>query len=146
MAEWSKAPDSSSGPRERAWVQIPLLTLFSGFFFIPCIFLFLFLQISFPLTILHFPFFSFSLINTHLWQKMTSKSTVIVLQVHLHMLVRSFIGRGDRSPRFEFFFKFIFCTYLKQKFGNGIKAKYFVKNGKKISIFQCNRNNLYHLH
>ncbi|KAK8329689.1 hypothetical protein V6Z12_A11G340300 [Gossypium hirsutum] len=27
MAEWSKAPDSSSGPRERAWVQIPLLTL-----------------------------------------------------------------------------------------------------------------------
>ncbi|KAH1141421.1 hypothetical protein GYH30_032602 [Glycine max] len=26
MAEWSKAPDSSSGPRERAWVQIPLLT------------------------------------------------------------------------------------------------------------------------
>ena len=28
MAEWSKAPDSSSGPRERAWVQIPLLTNF----------------------------------------------------------------------------------------------------------------------
>ncbi|CAK7335504.1 unnamed protein product [Dovyalis caffra] len=27
MAEWSKAPDSSSGPRERAWVQIPLLTI-----------------------------------------------------------------------------------------------------------------------
>ncbi|KAI9401325.1 hypothetical protein POPTR_001G106951v4 [Populus trichocarpa] len=27
MAEWSKAPDSSSGPRERAWVQIPLLTV-----------------------------------------------------------------------------------------------------------------------
>ena len=27
MAEWSKAPDSSSGLRERAWVQIPLLTL-----------------------------------------------------------------------------------------------------------------------
>ena len=26
MAEWSKALDSSSGPRERAWVQIPLLT------------------------------------------------------------------------------------------------------------------------
>ncbi|KAK9073961.1 hypothetical protein SSX86_006555 [Deinandra increscens subsp. villosa] len=26
MAEWSKAPDSSSGLRERAWVQIPLLT------------------------------------------------------------------------------------------------------------------------
>ncbi|CAN0910373.1 hypothetical protein LINGRAHAP2_LOCUS26257, partial [Linum grandiflorum] len=26
VAEWSKAPDSSSGPRERAWVQIPLLT------------------------------------------------------------------------------------------------------------------------
>ncbi|KAL2961016.1 hypothetical protein AAZX31_17G069100 [Glycine max] len=26
MAEWSKASDSSSGPRERAWVQIPLLT------------------------------------------------------------------------------------------------------------------------
>ncbi|CBI16396.3 unnamed protein product, partial [Vitis vinifera] len=39
MAEWSKAPDSSSGPRERAWVQIPLLTLFSGFFS-PCIFWF----------------------------------------------------------------------------------------------------------
>ncbi|CAI0435650.1 unnamed protein product [Linum tenue] len=28
MAEWSKAPDSSSGLRERAWVQIPLLTNF----------------------------------------------------------------------------------------------------------------------
>nr|KYP76258.1 hypothetical protein KK1_020491 [Cajanus cajan] len=28
MAEWSKAPDSSSGPRERAWVQIPLLTFY----------------------------------------------------------------------------------------------------------------------
>nr|TKW42329.1 hypothetical protein SEVIR_1G377400v2 [Setaria viridis] len=27
MAEWSKAPDSSSGPLTRAWVQIPLLTL-----------------------------------------------------------------------------------------------------------------------
>ncbi|KAG4156219.1 hypothetical protein ERO13_D03G161401v2 [Gossypium hirsutum] len=27
MAEWSKAPDSSSGLRKRAWVQIPLLTL-----------------------------------------------------------------------------------------------------------------------
>ncbi|KAL7165471.1 hypothetical protein ACSBR2_041204 [Camellia fascicularis] len=26
MAEWSKAPDSSSGLREKAWVQIPLLT------------------------------------------------------------------------------------------------------------------------
>ncbi|KAF8054029.1 hypothetical protein N665_1355s0012 [Sinapis alba] len=26
MAEWSKAPDSSSGPRKRAWVQTPLLT------------------------------------------------------------------------------------------------------------------------
>lgn len=26
MAEWSKAPDSSSGPQLRAWVQIPLLT------------------------------------------------------------------------------------------------------------------------
>ncbi|CAN1751746.1 hypothetical protein LINPERHAP1_LOCUS4432, partial [Linum perenne] len=23
VAEWSKAPDSSSGPRKRAWVQIP---------------------------------------------------------------------------------------------------------------------------
>ncbi|KAG2703242.1 hypothetical protein I3760_06G129800 [Carya illinoinensis] len=32
MAEWSKAPDSSSGPRERAWVQIPLLTSLSNFF------------------------------------------------------------------------------------------------------------------
>ncbi|CAN1149786.1 hypothetical protein LINPERPRIM_LOCUS18561 [Linum perenne] len=28
MAEWSKAPDSSSGLRKRAWVQIPLLTFF----------------------------------------------------------------------------------------------------------------------
>ncbi|KAL3019972.1 hypothetical protein AAZX31_05G120100 [Glycine max] len=28
MAEWSKAPDSSSGLREKAWVQIPLLTNF----------------------------------------------------------------------------------------------------------------------
>ncbi|KAJ0049243.1 hypothetical protein Pint_16136 [Pistacia integerrima] len=27
MAEWSKAPDSSSGLRKRAWVQIPLLTV-----------------------------------------------------------------------------------------------------------------------
>ncbi|CAN0872447.1 hypothetical protein LINGRAHAP2_LOCUS10117, partial [Linum grandiflorum] len=27
VAEWSKAPDSSSGPRKRAWVQIPLLTV-----------------------------------------------------------------------------------------------------------------------
>nr|DAD43233.1 TPA_asm: hypothetical protein HUJ06_001463 [Nelumbo nucifera] len=34
MAEWSKAPDSSSGPRERAWVLIPLLTKFNGVFFI----------------------------------------------------------------------------------------------------------------
>ncbi|KAL4298948.1 hypothetical protein AHAS_Ahas17G0051900 [Arachis hypogaea] len=34
MAEWSKAPDSSSGPLTRAWVQIPLLTCshFSTFF------------------------------------------------------------------------------------------------------------------
>ncbi|AES99691.1 transmembrane protein, putative [Medicago truncatula] len=32
MAEWSKAPDSSSGLRERAWVQIPLLTIFIYFF------------------------------------------------------------------------------------------------------------------
>ncbi|KAH0449778.1 hypothetical protein IEQ34_020470 [Dendrobium chrysotoxum] len=29
MAEWSKAPDSSSGPRMRAWVQIPLLTFYA---------------------------------------------------------------------------------------------------------------------
>ncbi|CAN1303829.1 hypothetical protein LINPERPRIM_LOCUS25992, partial [Linum perenne] len=28
VAEWSKAPDSSSGPRKRAWVQIPLLTIY----------------------------------------------------------------------------------------------------------------------
>ncbi|CAI0444680.1 unnamed protein product [Linum tenue] len=35
MAEWSKAPDSSSGLRERAWVQIPLLTIFQFFFLIP---------------------------------------------------------------------------------------------------------------
>ncbi|KAJ7980771.1 Protein RFT1-like [Quillaja saponaria] len=33
MAEWSKAPDSSSGPRERAWVQIPLLTKLLALFF-----------------------------------------------------------------------------------------------------------------
>ncbi|RZC80104.1 hypothetical protein C5167_042680 [Papaver somniferum] len=26
MSEWSKAPESSSGPRQRAWVQTPLLT------------------------------------------------------------------------------------------------------------------------
>ncbi|ONI32375.1 hypothetical protein PRUPE_1G364100 [Prunus persica] len=32
MAEWSKAPDSSSGLRERAWVQIPLLTYFLTIF------------------------------------------------------------------------------------------------------------------
>ena len=32
MAEWSKAPDSSSGPLTRAWVQIPLLTFFVSFF------------------------------------------------------------------------------------------------------------------
>jgi hypothetical protein len=32
MAEWSKAPDSSSGSRERAWVQIPLLTYYCLFF------------------------------------------------------------------------------------------------------------------
>ncbi|KAF2906378.1 hypothetical protein DAI22_12g014400 [Oryza sativa Japonica Group] len=31
MAEWSKAPDSSSGPLTRAWVQIPLLTLYIFF-------------------------------------------------------------------------------------------------------------------
>jgi hypothetical protein len=31
MAEWSKAPDSSSGPLTRAWVQIPLLTEFCDF-------------------------------------------------------------------------------------------------------------------
>ena len=34
MAEWSKAPDSSSGPRLRAWVQIPLLTVFYNFSFL----------------------------------------------------------------------------------------------------------------
>ncbi|KAB1998882.1 hypothetical protein ERO13_D12G109666v2 [Gossypium hirsutum] len=44
MAEWFKAPDSSFGPRERVWDQIPLLTFcflifllmgqgFIGFFF-----------------------------------------------------------------------------------------------------------------
>ncbi|KAH6919569.1 hypothetical protein HPB50_029443 [Hyalomma asiaticum] len=27
MAEWSKAPDLSSGPRKRAWVRTPLLTM-----------------------------------------------------------------------------------------------------------------------
>ncbi|ESW13562.1 hypothetical protein PHAVU_008G206814 [Phaseolus vulgaris] len=31
MAEWSKAPDSSSGLRKRAWVQIPLLTILLTF-------------------------------------------------------------------------------------------------------------------
>ena len=31
MAEWSKAPDSSSGLRKRAWVQIPLLTIYHLF-------------------------------------------------------------------------------------------------------------------
>ncbi|KAF8108922.1 hypothetical protein N665_0104s0233 [Sinapis alba] len=34
MAEWSKAPDSSSGLRKRAWVQIPLLTSLFLFFFL----------------------------------------------------------------------------------------------------------------
>ena len=37
MAEWSKAPDSSSGPRLRAWVQIPLsdtAVLLSSLFFV----------------------------------------------------------------------------------------------------------------
>ncbi|CAN1314548.1 hypothetical protein LINPERPRIM_LOCUS29369 [Linum perenne] len=33
MAEWSKAPDSSSGLRKRAWVQILLLTCCFFFFF-----------------------------------------------------------------------------------------------------------------
>ncbi|CAI0382619.1 unnamed protein product [Linum tenue] len=33
MAEWSKAPDSSSGFRKRAWVQISLLT-FHCFYFL----------------------------------------------------------------------------------------------------------------
>ncbi|ONI34973.1 hypothetical protein PRUPE_1G508300 [Prunus persica] len=33
MAEWSKAPDSSSGPLTRAWVQIPLLTIHVFYFF-----------------------------------------------------------------------------------------------------------------
>ncbi|CAN1158769.1 hypothetical protein LINPERPRIM_LOCUS12032, partial [Linum perenne] len=28
VAEWSKAPDSSFGSRKRAWVQIPLLTIY----------------------------------------------------------------------------------------------------------------------
>ena len=31
VAEWSKAPDSSSGPRMWAWVQIPLLTFCFGY-------------------------------------------------------------------------------------------------------------------
>ncbi|CAN0841140.1 hypothetical protein LINGRAHAP2_LOCUS3110 [Linum grandiflorum] len=35
MAEWSKAPDSSSGLRKRAWVQIPLLTFLFSFSFFP---------------------------------------------------------------------------------------------------------------
>ncbi|CAN0841128.1 hypothetical protein LINGRAHAP2_LOCUS3104 [Linum grandiflorum] len=36
MAEWSKAPDSSSGLRKRAWVQIPLLTFLFFFSFSLC--------------------------------------------------------------------------------------------------------------
>ncbi|KAJ0091659.1 hypothetical protein Patl1_12856 [Pistacia atlantica] len=39
MAEWSKAPDSSSGLRKRAWVQIPLLTVFY-FLFLDLVFQF----------------------------------------------------------------------------------------------------------
>ncbi|KAF8099332.1 hypothetical protein N665_0245s0011 [Sinapis alba] len=35
VAEWSKAPDSSSGLRERAWVQIPLLTFYLTFLGLP---------------------------------------------------------------------------------------------------------------
>ncbi|TYI69516.1 hypothetical protein E1A91_D08G160700v1 [Gossypium mustelinum] len=38
MAEWSKAADSSSGPRERAWVQIPLLTFSQCFFLFGSVF------------------------------------------------------------------------------------------------------------
>ncbi|CAN1266293.1 hypothetical protein LINPERPRIM_LOCUS12493 [Linum perenne] len=34
VAEWSKAPDSSSGPRKRAWVQIPLLTKYYFYIYI----------------------------------------------------------------------------------------------------------------
>ena len=101
MAEWSKAPDSSSGPRERAWVQIPLLTLFSGFFFPLAFFGFLFLQISFPLTILHFSIFI----------------QLLIMQYFV------FIGRGDGAPRVEFFFKFIFCTYLKIEVWKWYKSK-----------------------
>ncbi|KQK01433.1 hypothetical protein BRADI_3g55805v3 [Brachypodium distachyon] len=40
MAEWSKAPDSSSGPLTRAWVRTPLLTfilLFSAFESLICV-------------------------------------------------------------------------------------------------------------
>ncbi|RAL44994.1 hypothetical protein DM860_003753 [Cuscuta australis] len=33
MAEWSKAPDSSSGLRKRAWVRTPLLTFSYVFLF-----------------------------------------------------------------------------------------------------------------
>ena len=43
MAEWSKAPDSSSGPLTRAWVQIPLLTKINYFI----IFCFLFFKKKF---------------------------------------------------------------------------------------------------
>ena len=40
MAEWSKAPDSSSGPLTRAWVQIPLLTVdIRNFSYFCCMFL-----------------------------------------------------------------------------------------------------------
>ena len=54
MAEWSKAPDSSSGLRKRAWVQIPLLT--SSFCYLTCLkvhksiylHIYIFLIISYP--------------------------------------------------------------------------------------------------
>ena len=40
MAVWSKAPDSSSGPLTRAWVQIPLLTVdIRNFSYFCCMFL-----------------------------------------------------------------------------------------------------------
>jgi hypothetical protein len=56
MAEWSKAPDSSSGPLTRAWVQIPLLTkqlFFTVRSFVRCGYIFVELDPFERLLILH---------------------------------------------------------------------------------------------
>ncbi|KAF8034813.1 hypothetical protein BT93_C0974 [Corymbia citriodora subsp. variegata] len=57
MAEWSKAPDSSSGPRERAWVQIPLLTIPFVFFSFVIFFSFLLLVNTSIVDFWHFVYF-----------------------------------------------------------------------------------------